>query len=149
MEYKYSMETGENMAKAAGLALPISLKKSVEVCNLIRGKGLNKSIAALNRVAKDDVPVPYRRFNRGGTGHRPGIGPGRYPKKTCVEIVRILEDAKANAEHHGLSSDRLFIRHISAKKASKSFHYGRKRRRLMKRTHIEVVVEESKEKVKK
>ena len=130
------------MARATGLALPISLKKSILVCDSIRGKQLEKAIASLERVIMMEKPVQYRRFNKGGTGHKPGIGPGRYPVKTCMEIKKILEDAKANAENKGLQAKNLIIDHISAKKGSKSFHYGRKRRRLMKRTHIEIVVKE-------
>ncbi len=148
MDYKYSMETGKNSAKAVGLALPVSLKKSVEICDFIRGKNLQKSINQLNRVINQEIAVPFKKFNSGGVGHRKGMATGRYPIKTCMEITRILKDAQANAEHKGLSPSNLIIKHICAKQGSKSYHYGRKRRRLMKRTHVEVVVEEPQPKMK-
>ncbi len=148
MDYKYSMETEKNMAKAVGLALPVSLKKSVEVCDFIRGKNLQKSINQLNRVIKQEIAVPFKKFNCGGVGHKKGMAAGRYPIKTCMEITRILKDAQANAEHKGLNAGNLIIKHICAKSGSKSYHYGRKRRRLMKRTHIEIIVEEPEPKTK-
>ncbi|MBI2142100.1 50S ribosomal protein L22 [Candidatus Woesearchaeota archaeon] len=142
MGYKYSANTEQNEAKAAGIAMPVSFKQSVEVCSYIRGKGLRASINALNRVVEGLSAVPYRRYNRGGTGHRPGMAAGRYPKNTCTEIIKLLEDVQANAQHKGLNANKLVIRSISAQKAAKQFHYGRKRRTKMKRTHIEVVVKE-------
>lgn len=142
MGYKYSANTEQNEAKAAGIAMPVSFKQSVEVCSYIRGKGLRASINALNRVVEGLSAVPYRRYNRGGTGHRPGMATGRYPKNTCTEIIKLLEDVQANAQHKGLNANKLVIRSISAQKAAKQFHYGRKRRTKMKRTHIEVVVKE-------
>lgn len=142
MGYKYSANTEQNEAKAAGIAMPVSFKQSVEVCSYIRGKGLRNSINALNRVVEGLSAVPYRRYNRGGTGHRPGMAAGRYPKNTCTEIIKLLEDVQANAQHKGLNANKLVIRSISAQKAAKQFHYGRKRRTKMKRTHIEVVVKE-------
>ncbi len=144
MDYKYSVNVGKEMAKAVGLAMPVSLKRSVEICDYIRGKNLKRAIGMLNRVIREETAVPFKKFNRGGTGHKPGMAAGRYPKKTCAEIIKVLENASSNAEHKGLSANSLVIVHMCAKKGSKSFHYGRKRRRLMKRTHIEVVVAEGK-----
>ncbi|MBI2574639.1 50S ribosomal protein L22 [Candidatus Woesearchaeota archaeon] len=144
MDYKYSAKTEQNEAKAVGMAMPISFKQSVEVCSHIRGRGVQDSISRLNRVVQGLAAVPYRRYNRGGVGHRPGMAAGRYPQKTCAEIIKVLEDAQANAQHKGLDTNKLVIKHISAQKAAKQSHYGRKRRTTMKRTHIEVVVKEKK-----
>jgi len=124
------------------MAMPISFKQSVEVCSYIRGKRLQNSINRLNKVAQGLLAVPYRRYNKGGVGHRRGMATGRYPKKTCLEIIKVLEDAQANAQHKGLDTNKLIIKHISAQKAAKQPHYGRKRRTTMKRTHIEAVVKE-------
>jgi len=43
----------------------------------------------------------------------------------------------------------LVIAHISAHKASKAWHSGRKSRRRMKRTNVEIVVEEKPTKTEK
>jgi len=148
-DLKYGIAIKTNMAKASGRFLGISMKKAVEVCNSLRGKSLNSGLRLLDDVIAEKIPIAYRRYNRGGTGHKPGMGPGRYPIKTCIEIRTILKSAEANAEQKGLDSKSLFIAHICAQKAPISWHYGRMRRRKMKRSHIEVVLEESSDKTKK
>jgi len=148
-DLRYSVEIKNNMAKASGRFLNISLKKAVEVCNSLRGKSLNSGLKLLDNVIEEKIPIAYHRYNRGGTGHKPGMGPGRYPVKTCIEIRKLLKSTEANAEQKGLDSKNLFIAHICAQKASISWHYGRLRRRKMKRSHIEVVLEESFDRAKK
>jgi large subunit ribosomal protein L22 len=145
-DLRYSVAIKNNMAKASGRFLNISIKKSVEVCDSLRGKSLEFGLKLLDDVIQEKAPIQYKKHNRGGTGHKPGIGPGRYPIKTCVEIRKILKSAEANAEQKGLDSKSLFIAHICAQKAPISWHYGRMRRRKMKRAHLEVVLEESIEK---
>ncbi|MBU0757257.1 MAG: 50S ribosomal protein L22 [Nanoarchaeota archaeon] len=145
MTYKLSYENlEENCAYAVGRSLGISTKKSVEVCNLIRGTTTEKAKNMLNKVILMQMPVPYTRFNK-DTGHKKGIGPGRYPIKTVKEILKIIESAEGNAQNKGLSTHNLKIVHISAHSASRPWHQGRQRRRKMKRASIEVVVKEQKE----
>lgn len=127
-------------AKAFGRDLPISTKKSIEVCNFIRNRTLERAKEILNQTISMEKAIPFRRFKR-DLGHKRKIGPGRYPVKTCIEILKIVNAAEANAVHKGLSGD-LKIVHISAQKGSGAWHFGRKRRRRMKKTHIEIVVEE-------
>lgn len=80
--------------------------------------------------------------------HREGnIATGKFPIKASKEILKLIETAESNAQNLGLSSD-LIISHISAHKASMQFHFGRKRRRRMKRTHLNIIIEEIKEKSK-
>jgi large subunit ribosomal protein L22 len=143
--YNYSTNTKKpNCVKAVGISLPISLKKSIEICNVIRNKKLEKAKRLLERVIEKKEAIPYRRFNA-DIGHKPGIGPGRYPIKTCEEIKTLIERVEAAAVQKGLDTKSLVITHISAQKGGKRFHYGRKRRRMMKRAQIEVVAEERKE----
>ena len=137
------MEIEKNIAKVNGMNLPISRKKSVEVCNLLRNKTTKTAKIILKRVIKLEQAVPYRRYNQ-DTAHRVGIGPGKYPVKTSQEFLRLIESAEANAQYKGLSSN-LMIDHISAHKAPLQLHYGRKRRQKQKNTHIKLVVKEVKE----
>lgn len=139
--YKYSATVNEHRARAVGLLLPISTKKSIEICNFIRGKNIQKAKEILNNVIDMKKPVPFKRFT-GGAGHKHGIGPGKYPVKACKEILSLVKLVEANAQHKGLDTSSLEIIHICAKKGPKSWHYGRKRRIAMKRTYIEIVVEE-------
>ena len=92
----------------------------------------------LELVIEEKTPVPFKRFAKGGTGHRKGMGPGRYPKKTCEEILKILKSAQSNAKQKGI--DNQVIKNIVAQKAAGTWHYGRHLRRRHKRTHIEVLI---------
>lgn len=141
---KYATPYDEKkMARAMGIALPISMKKTVEVCKFVRGRQVADAIRLLGLVQNEKIAVPFSRYAKGGTGHKPGIGPGRYPKKVCIEVVKLLNNVSANAKNKGLDATRLVISGIVAKKGANTWHFGRQRRRRMKRTHVEVVVTES------
>ena len=142
---KYAtMYDEKRMARALGVALPISMKKAVEVCSFVRGREIAKAIRLLEAVVTEDIAVPFRKYAKGGTGHKPGIGPGRYPKNVCIEIVKLLRHAQANAKVKGLDAAKLIVSSILAKQGAHSWHFGRQRRRRMKRTHVEIVVAEAK-----
>nr|AJS13034.1 large subunit ribosomal protein L22 [uncultured archaeon] len=140
--YKYATKTEkEKNAKAVGLALPISTKHCVEICNYIRGKRVEDAIHILEQVLDKKHAIPYKKYKR-DLAHRKGIGPGRYPEKTCKEIIKVLKSASANAQYKGMGVSNLYIKHICAHLASRPWHYGRQSRRKMKRSHVEVVLEE-------
>ncbi len=140
-QYKYSATVNEHRARAVGLLLPISAKQGIEICNFIRGKDIQKARDTLNEVIDMKKPIPFTRFTE-GAGHKHGIGPGKYPVKACREILKLVNLVEANAQHNGLDTSSLVIIHACAKKGPKSWHYGRQSRIAMKRTHIEIVVEE-------
>ena len=143
MAYKYSTGIGENCAKAVGMALPISRKQSIMVCNFIRNKNVKLAKKLLAEVIDLKRAVPFTRFND-DMGHKAGMAAGRYPVKACKNILKIVESAEANAQFKGLSTADLTIRHASAQKGPDTWHYGRHIRRRAKRTHIEIVLEEKK-----
>lgn len=131
----------EHMARAVGIALPISFKQSVEVCNFIKNRNVGIAKKLLQNVVDKKAAVPFRRYNW-DLGHKKKIGPGRYPENTSKEFIRLIEGVEANAQFKGLNTSNLVITHVSAHKAGKAWHFGRKSRRRMKRTNIEIVVEE-------
>lgn len=142
-KYNYSVKgiSPEHTATAVGRTLPISTKQSIEICSFIRNKSLQKAKALLNEVAAKKTAVPFKRFK--AVGHRKGkLAAGRYPIKASKEILKLLESVEANAQFKGLSTANLVINHICAHKASRPWHYGRQRRRKMKRTNIEIIVKE-------
>ncbi len=149
-DYKYAQKYDkENMARAVGIALPISTKQSVEVCAKLRNKKLDSAKKILADAIKKKRPIRFTRFH-GDTGHKRGkLGPGRYCVKTCTEILKLLNAAETNAQHKGLSTASLEICHICAHKAGKQWHYGRFRRRRMKRTHVEIYLKETEKKDQK
>lgn len=142
-QHKYAFNVTENQAKAVGRDMEISTKNSVEICRFIRGKPLERAKNELKQVILGKMAVPYKRYNK-DTAHRTKLGPGRYPQKTAKGILRILESVTSNAQSLGLSTGKLNIVHVCAHKASSPMKGGRNRGRSMKRTHIEVVVEEKK-----
>ncbi len=136
------------MARGIGVALPVSLKHSVEICAFIKNKGVSDAKKILLGVIDKKTAIPYRRYDS-DLGHKKSTGPGRYPEKTSKEIIKLIENVEANAQFKGLNTSNLVITHISANKAGKAWHYGRKSRRKMKRTNIEICVEEKAEKADK
>lgn len=141
--YTFRNYNEEHMARAIGIALPISFKQSVEVCNFIKNRNVGIAKKFLQNVVDKKAAVPFKRYNW-DLGHKKKIGPGRYPENTSKEFIRLIESVEANAQFKGLNTSNLIITHVSAHKAGKAWHFGRKSRRRMKRTNIEIVVEETK-----
>ena len=128
------------IAKASGTSLPVSTKQSIEICNFLRNKKLEKAKAILERVLEKKEAIPFKRFGS-DTGHKKGTtGSGRYPQKTAKEILKLLNSVEANAQFKGLNTDDLKIIQLIANRASAPWRFGRKRRRKAKRTHIEIIV---------
>ncbi len=146
----YSMDPDpEVTAKAYGSEFQISPKKSVEVCNMLRGKDVNKAINILDEVIQGDRAVPYKKHNK-KIAHQKGIGSGGYPEKVCEKIRSLIEECKANAESKGLDSEAMKIKHLSAYKASpiegfQSRAFGRSSPKNTQRTNIEIILEEKEE----
>ena len=134
------------MAFAVGKSLDISIKQAVEICSHLRGRKTARAKKILNDVINLKEAIPMRRFHR-DTAHKKGIGPGKYPRNASKAILAIIESAESNAKNKGMSTD-LTIVHMCAHKAPSAWHYGRKRRRKMIRSHVEVVLAESKKDVK-
>src|SRR3989344_3639355 len=128
-------------ARAVGRDLPISTKHSAEVCRFIKGRSLKTAKKLLEEVMVKKRAVPYKKHTW-DLGHKAGIGSGRYPVKACMNILKILESAETNAQFKGLNTSNLGVTHIAAQRASQPRHYGRHGGRTMKRTHIEVILQE-------
>lgn len=140
-EYTFRNYNEEHMARAIGMALPISFKQSVEICRFIKDKNVNDAKRFLRMVMDKKLAINFSRYNR-DLGHKKKTGPARYPEKASKHITKLIEAVEANAQFKGLNTSNLVIAHISAHKAGKTWHYGRKLRRKMKRTNVEVIVEE-------
>ena len=136
-----SLYIPEVMAGAKGEDLSISFKQSVEVCKVIRNKNYDAAEKFLMRVIKMEDAVPYKKFNRGGVGHRKGnMGPGRYPIKTSKEILRILKSAYSNADDKEIEKEDIKVFSAVAQKGSKTMKNGRFSSRIAKRTQIEIIL---------
>ncbi len=132
----------ENTATANGRDLPVSKKHMVEICDFIRGKSVQRSKDLLERVAVHQIAIPFRRFNR-DMGHKKGrIAAGCYPEKATRAMLLLLESLEANAQNKGMDSKSLYIKSIIANKAPTPWHFGRLRRRKMKRAHVSIIAAE-------
>lgn len=142
MAYAYTTEVNEKRARAVGLNLPISTKQSIEICSFLRGKPVEKAKTVLKRVGEKQQAIPFTRFNW-NVGHRRGMASGRYPLRASAAILTIIESAEANAQFKGLTTKKLVLKQLCAQKAGQQYRFGRFRGRKAKRTHIEVIVEET------
>ncbi len=147
--YTYRAQTGRAIARARGVELPISPKKSYEVMNAIRGLPLEKARTILEDAEQLKRAIPFRRYNQ-ETAHHRGVGPGRYPKKVAHQVLQVLKNAEANAEYEGLDTDRLYIQVAAASrgrilKARMPRAHGRSTNWNEQTTHIEIVLAEEKE----
>jgi len=147
--YTYRDEPGVTVARARGIELPISPKKTYEVLNAIRGLPVDRARSILEGVLALERPIPFRRYNQ-ETAHKKATGPGRYPKKVAKNVLRLLESAEENAEYEGLDTDRLFVRVASSargriRKASMPRAQGRGTQWNEQTTNIEIVLAERKE----
>jgi len=144
--YTFRAYNQEYMARAIGMALPISFKQSVEICRFIGNKNVNDAKKMLQNVVEKKSAIPFKRYNW-DLGHKKKIGPARYPEKASKEFIKLIENVEANAQFRGLNTSNLVIAHVSAHKAGKAWHFGRKSRRRMKRTNVEIIVEEKAKKI--
>lgn len=144
--YAFQSYDAEHMARAIGLALPISHKQSVEICNFIKNKNVDDAKKLLQSTIDKKTAIPFRRYNW-DLGHKKNVGPARFPERASKEFIKLIENIEANAQFKGLNTSNLIIKHVSAHKASKAWHFGRKTRRKMKRTNIEIIVEEKQKKI--
>jgi len=145
MPYHYSNQefSKDKMARAVGVALPISVKHSVEVCKYIRNRKIADAKKMLDEVIGLKKAVPYRRYFQ-DLSHKVATGPGRFPVSTCEEIKKLIEGVEANAQFQGLNTSNLVITGTVVQKAPGAYHYGRKRRRKMKRATVEIIVTQAK-----
>jgi large subunit ribosomal protein L22 len=140
-------------AKALLRNAQISLKYSTELCNLIRGQPVNKTMEYLEKIRTHEDYLPLKMYHK-KVGHRKGDAQrgtksGRYPERVCVEFLNLLRLVKANAEYKGLDSEKLIILTAFASMGFSRYSYqskgkiaGKARRRNS--THLEIVVMESK-----
>lgn len=141
---KYSTKISGNSAKALGINLPVSPKTAIEVCSFIRNKKLNNVKKILEETIKKEKPIPFKKFNK-GVGHRKGkITAGRYPVKTCAQILKIIKSAEANAQNKGLNSKDLVLAHINAHRGTRRQLHKRTGTTTAKTTHVEVILKEEK-----
>jgi ribosomal protein L22 len=115
-----------------GKDLPISIKQTVAISNMIRRKNIDKAIKMLEEVLKFKKPVPMK----GEIPHRKGkIMSGRYPIKACKVFIMLLKSLRSNAIVNDLELEKyeLFCMPNVAFRPYKRFGQGR-----FKRSHVQI-----------
>jgi len=145
--YTYPEESGVAVARARGIELPISPKKTYELLNAIRGLPVGRARTLLEGVVGLEVAIPFRRYNQ-ETAHKRRIGPGRFPKKVAKCLLNLLTNAEANAEYEGLDADSLYVKVASSSrgrilKATMPRAQGRSTPWNEQTTNVEIVLAES------
>jgi len=138
--------------KASARELRVSPKHATEVCSTIKGMKLYQAKTYLQNVVAKRQPVPIRKHKK-KIPHRRGLQKayaGRYPVKAAQKVLRILENAEANAEYKGLDTERLKIIYASAHPGMKIKRYiqrafGRSTPRFKTLCHIELILEQMEE----
>jgi hypothetical protein len=74
---------------------------------------------------------------------------GRFPVKAASYVLKLIEAVEANGQYKGLNTANLVITHICCHRSARAWHYGRHRGRKMKRTSVELVVQEKAQPEKK
>ena len=148
--YTYRDEPGVNVARARGLEVPISPKKTYEVLNAIRGLPVDRARTILEDAVALRRAIPFRRYNQ-ETAHHVGVGPGRYATKVAQNVLKVLANAEENAEYEGMDTDRLFVKVASSargriRRANMPRAHGRATAWNEQTTNIEIVLAERKEK---
>lgn len=147
IKYSYQPQDETKAVKAMGYEIPMSFKKAMEICRALRGKKVPQAINFLEDVIALKVPVPMKKHKK-KVAHKniPGWYAGRYPQKTAREILKVLNNLKANAEYKGLKPEELVIVHAQAKKGRAIKRYvprafGRAVPKIKQLTTVEFVAE--------
>ena len=149
--WKISVQTLDpsKTAVATGRDLRISYKNTVEVCKSIKGKKVEEAKRILEDVVSLKRPIPFKRYNK-KVAHRKGLqgwSSGRWPVKVAKEMLKILNEAEANAMYKGLDTERLRVAYAITHKATKIKKYiprafGRSSPYFQQLVHIEIILEE-------
>jgi len=114
-----------------GKDLRISTKQAVAICNMIRGKDVDRAIIDLEEVAKMKRAVPMK----GEIPHKKGKGmmSGRYPINAVGEFIKLVKSLKANAIVNEMELEKFKISAMANKAARPFKRFGQGR---MKRSHV-------------
>ncbi len=149
----YSITTDQKtMAKAFGRELNISPKHAVELCRFLRGRKVTTAEKLLEGIVEKKVAVPFKRYKHSVSHRRGKVGPGKFPVKAAKEVLRLLQDVKANAEFKGIDPENTFIAHISSYKGRTTNSWfprarGRTTPKNLVGVNVEIVIEESEEEI--
>ena len=151
MGINYSVEADpETTAKAMLRERPISIKHSKAIARQIKGMTVADAEEYLQDVIDEKQSVPFKQHNS-GVGHRSDIDgwdAGRYPEKASEDFLKLIENARNNADEQGFEGESMTIKHVAAHKVGE--RQGRKPRAFGRADpwnttlcDVELIIEES------
>eukprot|EP00268_Persea_americana_P025954 TRINITY_DN252_c0_g1_i1.p1 TRINITY_DN252_c0_g1~~TRINITY_DN252_c0_g1_i1.p1 ORF type:complete len:184 (+),score=35.44 TRINITY_DN252_c0_g1_i1:132-683(+) len=159
VKYSREPENPTKSCKARGSDLRVHFKNTRETAHALRKLPLTKAKRYLEDVIAHKQAIPFRRFCRGvgrtaQAKNRHSNGQGRWPMKSAKFILDLLKNAESNADVKGLDTDTLFISHIQVNQAQKQRRrtyraHGRINPYMSSPCHIELILSEKEESVKK
>ena len=141
-----------------GNDLRTHFKNTYEIGRAIRGMMVKKAEQYLKEVLEHKKCIPFTRYNhsmgRTSQALQFGLTKGRWPEKSVKIVLNILKNAIANAESKKLAVDKLAIKRVVVNQATKGRRrtyraHGRINAYLASNCHVEIFLEEVKQKVKK
>jgi len=153
MGINYSVEADpETTAKAMLRERPISIKHSKAIARAIKGMSVADAESYLHDVIDETQSVPFKQHNS-GVGHRSDIDgwdAGRYPEKASEDFLKLIENARNNADEQGFEGESMTIKHVAAHKVGE--RQGRKPRAFGRADpwnttlcDVELIIEEEEE----
>lgn len=158
VRYAATPLNSEKSAKTRGSYLRVSYKNTREAAQAIKGLKVSRAITFLENVKSHKECVPFRRFagstGRTGQAKQFGATKGRWPEKSAEFLLGLLQNAVANADVKGLDTANLVVSHIQVNQAPKQRRrtyraHGRINPYMSNPSHIEIIVSEEDEVVKK
>merc|ERR1719378_1727424 len=141
-----------------GVDLRVHFKNTYETAQAIKGMNLQNAKKYLQDVIDKKQCVPFRVF-KGCIGRTPqakafNLTQGRWPVKSCKIVLDLLRNAEANAEFKNLDTDNLEIKHVQVDRAQAGRRrtyraHGRINAYMSSPCHIQLILEEKAENVKK
>jgi len=126
----------------------ISHKHAREIAVKLKGFSIEKARDYLQSVIRLQRAVPFKRY-KNQVGHRsdPGVMSGRYPRKSAIEFIKLLDNLESNAEYKGMDLDRLKIVNATVHKGVLIKRFtpramGRATPKNNVLTHVEMVAQE-------
>ncbi|TGZ85119.1 ribosomal protein L22 [Ascodesmis nigricans] len=158
VRYAATTQNESKSAKSRGSFLRVSFKNTRETAQAVNGMKLSRAITFLENVQEHKEAVPMRRYagstGRTAQGKQFGVTKARWPVKSAEFVLGLLRNAEANAEVKGLDTSNLVVSHIQVNQAPKQRRrtyraHGRINPYMSNPCHIEVIVSEADETVKK
>ncbi|MBI3587624.1 50S ribosomal protein L22 [Candidatus Micrarchaeota archaeon] len=125
--YKYSLEFDPaKSGRSQGYDIDASYKDLAQACKAMEGRSVSAARKLLEEAIELKKPIRFYKFNK-GMGHRSQLGgkKGKFPRKECRLLLKILANAYSNALSNGVEGKDAVVLHAIAYKQNAFPRYRR------------------------